>query len=280
SNFTAASQQAEQAFAPEILQSVERLTTSIQSNGGPPSGPVQPYLCHTFCEIGGTPLLPALQGVQAWMSAHPTEVVTLFIQDAVTPADTAKVFDRAGLTRYAYHSDGIAAPWPTLRAMVESDRRLVVLMENQGGGDAYPWLLPGFDHVQDTGYTYPTVASFDCGLKRGRPDSPLFLLNHWLSGFSTLYTDAQTVNAYAVLSARGRQCQAERGRLPNFVAVNWANLGALQRVVDEMNGFRPSQRVRRTEGAAGMSSVRRCRSYGSSLTQRRAPRRHPAVGSR
>lgn len=237
SNFTAAAQQAEQAFAPEILQSVERLTTSIQSNGGPPSGPVQPYLCHTFCEIGGTPLLPALQGVQAWMSAHPTEVVTLFIQDAVTPADTAKVFDRAGLTRYAYHSDGIAAPWPTLRAMVESGRRLVVLMENQGGGDAYPWLLPGFDYVQDTGYTYPTVASFDCGLKRGRPDSPLFLLNHWLSGFSTLYTDAQTVNAYAVLSARGRQCQAERGRLPNFVAVNWANLGALQRVVDELNGF-------------------------------------------
>jgi len=65
----------------------------------------------------------------------------------------------------------------------------------------------------------------------------LFLLNHWLSGFSTLYTDARTVNAYAVLSARGRQCQAERGRLPNFVAVNWANLGALQRVVDELNGF-------------------------------------------
>lgn len=71
------------------------------------------------------------------MSAHPTEVVTLFIQDAVTPADTAKVFDRAGLTRYAYHPDGIAAPWPTLRAMVESGRRLVVLMENQGGGDAH-----------------------------------------------------------------------------------------------------------------------------------------------
>jgi hypothetical protein len=121
--------------------------------------------------------------------------------------------------------------------MVDSGRRLVVLQEEQGGGTAYPWLLQGFDYVQDTGYTYPTVESFDCQLNRGRAASPLFLVNHWLSNFTTLYTDAQTVNAAEVLGPRVERCQAERGRLPNYVAVNWNNLGDVPQVVDQLNGF-------------------------------------------
>ena len=32
-------------------------------------------------------------------------------------------------------------------------------------------------------------------------------------------------------------CLAERGRKPNFVAVNWVSLEALNQVVDKLNGF-------------------------------------------
>ena len=81
-------EQAKVTFGPEIMQAVNRLVQQLQ--GGSPSGPVQPYLCHTVCEIGGTPLLTELQGVRAWMDAHPTEVVSIFIQDAVSPADTRR----------------------------------------------------------------------------------------------------------------------------------------------------------------------------------------------
>ncbi|RYV50939.1 hypothetical protein [Pengzhenrongella frigida] len=236
-NFAAAGAQARDEFGPEIVESVNRIVSQLQAGGGPPSGPIAPYLCHTFCELGGTPLLSELQGVRAWMATHPTEVVTLFIQDAVTPADTAAAFDAAGLTGAAYVPAAPGAPWPTLRSMVETDRRLVVLMENDGGGAEHPWLLQGFDYVQDTGYEYPTVESFDCALNRGDPDASLFLVNHWLSGFRSLYTDAQTVNADGVLGARLTRCATERDRLPNYVAVNWVNLGDLTVVVDRLNGL-------------------------------------------
>ena len=234
-SFPKALEQAKVTFGPEIMQSVNRLVQQLQ--GGSPSGPVQPYLCHTVCEIGGTPLLNELQGVRAWMDAHPTEVVSIFIQDAVSPEDTAAVFDQAGLTRLTHAPRGAGDSWPTLGEMVDSGKRLVVLQEEQGGGTAYPWLLQGFDYVQDTGYTYPTVESFDCQLNRGRAASPLFMVNHWLSNFTTLYTDAQKVNAADVLGPRVEQCQAERGRLPNFVAVNWNNLGDVPQVVDQLNGL-------------------------------------------
>ncbi|MGV8965095.1 MAG: hypothetical protein ACOH2F_02340 [Cellulomonas sp.] len=236
SNFAAASAEAEQTFGPEVLDSASRIVAQIQGSGGPTSGPVAPYLCHTFCELGGTPLLSELQGVRAWMDVNPGEVVTLFIQDAVTPVDTAATIDAAGLGRTVYRPATPDGPWPTLGAMIDNGQRLVVLMENEGGGARYPWLLQGFDHVQDTAYAYPTVKSFDCQPNRGAPDASLLLVNHWLSGFTRLYTDAQEVNTAAVLGARVERCQAERGQLPNFLAVNWTDVGALMSVVDGLNG--------------------------------------------
>jgi hypothetical protein len=235
--FADARAQAEEVFGPEVMQSVDRLVASVQANGGPPSGPVQPFLCHTFCEIGGTALQPGLDGVRAWLQAHPTEVVTIFIQDTVTPEDTAAAFEQAGLLPFVHTPAGVTAPWPTLGEMVASGQRLVVLMENQGGGTQYPWLLQGFDYVQDTGYTFPTAEDFTCTPNRGSPDSPLFLVNHWLSGFTSLYTDAQQVNAREVLGPRVTACREERGRTPNLVAVNWVDVGDLAAVVDEANGL-------------------------------------------
>lgn len=101
-----------------------------------PAGPEEPYLCHALCEIGATPLDGVLTGLQS-CDAHSREVVTVFIQDEVTPANTAAAFQRAGLLPYV-HVQAENRPWPTLGQMVRSGRRLVVLMENHGGGSAYP----------------------------------------------------------------------------------------------------------------------------------------------
>ena len=169
------------------------------------------------------------------MDTHPREVLTVFIQDATTPADTAAVFEQAGLVDKTYvHTPGAA--WPTLRQMIDSGRRLVVLMENEGGGQQYPYLQQGFDLVQDTGYTYASVEDFDCARNRGRKDAQILLVNHWLSSFTRLVSNAQQANAGDVLGDRVRSCQAEREMMPNFVAVNWYDQGDLLAVVDELNG--------------------------------------------
>ena len=44
------------------------------------------------------------------------------------------------------------------------------------------------------------------------------------------------VNRFDVLVDRARQCQAERGRLPNFLAVNFYNIGDLAGAADVLNG--------------------------------------------
>ncbi len=216
-------------LTPAMQRTIDRL------RGEQTLGPVEVYMCHTLCELGATRLSDQLDGLKAWLDAHPREVVSIFIQDATTPADTAAVFEAAGLVDATYvHEPG--APWPTLRQMIDSGKRVVVLMENEGGAPEYPYLQQGFDLVQDTGYTYASVDDFDCAPNRGKPDAQLFLVNHWLSSFTRLVSNAQKANTEAVLGTRVRSCQAEREMMPNFVAVNWYDQGDLLQVVDELNG--------------------------------------------
>ncbi len=223
---------AEREFGAATVQSLLRIRDAVTLR---PIGAPEPYLCHGLCEIGATELQPELAAVRAWLDAHPREVVTFIVEDQVTPADTAAVFDRVGLTPLV-HTQQPGQPWPTLGQMIDSGRRVVVMMERHGGGTAYPWLLPAFAYVQDTPFTNPTAADLRCDRERGTAASPLLLLNYWLANFRSLITDARTINALPVLGPYLERCRRERGMLPNFVAVNFFDLGDVFRAVDQLNG--------------------------------------------
>lgn len=218
------------ALTPAMQRTIDRLRAEQTL------GPEQPYLCHTLCELGGTEMESEMAGLKAWLDGHPREVVTIFIQDTVTPKDTAEVLERTGLADMAYvHEPGTS--WPTLGAMIDSGKRVLVLMENQGGGTQYPYLHAGFDLVADTGFSYSSVEDFDCAPNRGPDDPDLLLVNHWLSSFTTLVSGAQRANTEQVLGQRVRRCREQRDHIPNFVAVNWYDQGDLFKVVAQLNGF-------------------------------------------
>lgn len=229
----AAAAEAERLYGREAVASAKRLAGATV---GSPTGPVRPYLCHGLCEIGATSWEAAMVQVRAWLAAHPREVVTFFIEDSVSPTDTAEVFQQAGLLP-AVHTQLPGRPWPTLQQMIDTGRRVVVLMERHGGGSTYPWLLQGFDWVQDTPYSNPTAADLSCSLNRGLASNPLLLVNNWLSNFGSLVSDAETVNSYDTLLPYLTRCRQARGRIPNYVAVNFYNQGDLFRVVDRLNGL-------------------------------------------
>jgi hypothetical protein len=89
------------------------------------------YLCHSSCDFGNTPLSEGLGHIKSFMDANPNEVITLIIQDAITPADTEKAFMDSGLIQQLYaHPPG--AVWPTLREMIEKQTRLLVTAEQEG----------------------------------------------------------------------------------------------------------------------------------------------------
>ncbi len=129
----------------------------------------------------------------------------------------------------------VGEEFPTLGDMIRSGQRLLVMLEAGDGRPQCPWLVDGFDFVQETPYDFATVESFSCAPDRGRDDAPLFQINQWLAGFTDLVSSAQLVDTTEVLGARVEQCRDERGLQPTFVAVNYADIGDVVAVVDGLN---------------------------------------------
>jgi hypothetical protein len=201
------------------------------------------YLCHTFCELGASSLHAVLDDIHDFLVAHPNEVLVVINQDYVTPADFVKAANDADLGGLVY--DGpITDTEPTLRQMIDSDRRLVFLAENHAGGA--PWYRLAYGSItEETPFKFTKVAQLNdpnqlaasCKPNRGPERAPLFLVNHWISTDPIpLPSDAARVNAYDQLLARMRECQRIRTHLPNLVAVNFYRTGDVFKVVDALNG--------------------------------------------
>ena len=102
------------------------------------------YLCHSFCELGATPLADGLDDIHQFLVTHPAEVVVVINQDSVTPADFVKAIGDAGLTRYAF-TPPAGGRGRRCGQMIESGRRLVLLAENQAG--AAPWYQLAYERL-------------------------------------------------------------------------------------------------------------------------------------
>jgi hypothetical protein len=191
------------------------------------------FLCHIHCAFGAQPLVDGLAEVTAFLEANPHEVVTLIIQDAITPEATATAFDAAGLTRFAHRRDP-DRPWPTLGELIERDERLVVFAEDAGPPPS--WYANAFEAMQETPFLFLSPDDLSCAPNRGDPEASLFLMNHWIQRIAPDRTDAVRINRLDVLVDRARQCAAERGRRPNYLAVNFYGIGDVVAAADVLNG--------------------------------------------
>lgn len=192
------------------------------------------YLCHSACPLGNRLLVDALKEIRMFLDEHPYEVLTLIIQDAISPAQTEEAFKAAGLSDMMYvHEKG--TPWPTLYDLIVSGKRIVAGAEFSGPPPA--WYHHFWDIAWDTPYAFAKPEDFNCALNRGTKGNDLFLVNHWLSDPLSTPDRAKVANEYSLLSSRVKQCQAEGGQLPNFVAVDFYDIGSVFQVVDEVNGL-------------------------------------------
>jgi hypothetical protein len=196
----------------------------------------QPTLCHAACSLGSTPLVSTLSDIRSFLVRHPYEVVTIIFESYVSAADTAAAFAAAGLLDLA-HSQPVGSAWPRLEEMIAADRRLVVLTDS--GGGAFPWYHHVWAHAFETHYSWATPGSMNCDPNRGNPANPLFILNHFLTQVFGSPALAEQVNHDPFFIGRALQCQAERGTLPNFVTVDFHDVGDVFAVVDALNGIGP-----------------------------------------
>jgi hypothetical protein len=236
-------QQAKQdGVSPSIVDAALRIRERLGFKG---EGKRGMYYCHTFCELGATPVSTILDDIHDFLVAHPEEVMVVVNEDYVTPKDFVAAAKKAGLEDLVYRGP-TTGRWPTIRQMIDRNQRLVLLAENHAGGA--PWYRLAYKQItQETPYAFSKVPRLtkpanlpgSCKPNRGPRGAPMFLINHWVSTDPVpLPSNAAKVNAYRALLGRTRECQRLRKHLPNLVAVNFYRKGDLFRVVDKLNGIK------------------------------------------
>ena len=162
--------------------------------------------------------------------------MTIIFESYISANDTRLTFEAAGLTPHL-DVQPVASPWPTLRQMIATDRRLVVFTDNQGG--TYDWYHTTSGPTRSR-RTY-------CSRRREpvvhaeprQPGERPFILNHFLTQTFRL-ADALAGTDQprpAVHRPRANQCAAEDAHLPNFVTVDHYQIGDVFPVVDALNGL-------------------------------------------
>lgn len=191
-------------------------------------------LCHVFCGLGSTPLVEALTEIRVFLEENPGEVFSIIFESYVENSQTAAAVEESGLIDLTY-AHTVGEPWPTLGELVEANTRVMIFQEKPGD-PAYPWLMYFWEHAWETPFSFETPEDFSCAPNRGDPEAPLYLLNHFLtSAVGGSPELAEMVNYNPRFIERAEQCQEEGEALPNFVAVDFYDIGDLFEVTASLN---------------------------------------------
>ncbi|MFN7952523.1 MAG: phosphatidylinositol-specific phospholipase C domain-containing protein [bacterium] len=200
-------------------------------------------LCHGVCVLANKPAVEGLAEIKTFLDAHPQEVVTIYLDSFVTADQAGSVFEAAGLldsaspsSDYLYAHPG--GEWPTLGELIDAGERLLVF-SNDDEETTHPWYMFKFRHGFDTTWDTYQLSDLDCAIDGGSATNALFWLNHRLEtlvGGGTTALAAQA-NTNPFLLDKARECAALYGKTPNFVHVDFYEVGDLLDTVDALNGF-------------------------------------------
>lgn len=192
-------------------------------------------VCHGACGLGKRSFVDVLRDLKLYMDCHPAEVITLILEAHIDEETTRLAFEQAELMSYLDMQPMGSQVWPTLETMVRSGRRLVVFTESNAA--TLPWHHRAYDFMWDTDYANRMPSDFDCDVLRGSRDHGLFLMNHFLTSPLASASLAEMVNHNPLLLERARECQTESGFLPNFISLDFVEIGDLVETTETLNGF-------------------------------------------
>jgi len=226
-----------------------------QAHNGTKDGHLR--FCHTSCALfDGGKVVDYLKIVKQFLDANPNEVLTLLFTnpEGLSVLDVWKpAFDASGITPLAYvppHLPIKQSEWPTLGQLIDSGKRVVVFLDSRTNTDLVDFILPEFKMIWETPFSV-TNSSFPCSVNRIHgplaTEDHSYMINHSLNiniipiGSGVIIPDAyhaRTTNGIPSITAHVNNCiPLGANRNPQFVLLDFVNVGEGFKAVDILNGF-------------------------------------------
>jgi hypothetical protein len=200
--------------------------------------------------------------IKGWMDNNPNEVVTILLvnSDNYDASELGSVFASSGITKYAYNQTSASPPtsWPTLQSLISANTRLITFVASlPSGNGAAPYLLDEFTYVFENPFEVTSASNFSCmpsrpsslagSVSAAASSNMMFLMNHFLDiagsfGIKTPNrdnandTNSPDITRNGSLGQSAAQCSSIYGKNPNFLLVDWFNVGPAIKTADNLNG--------------------------------------------
>jgi hypothetical protein len=245
----------------QLSAGVRLLTAQVHKTNNSDTGATEWHLCHSSCVLLDAGKLSTwLTEIKTWMDGNPNEVVTILLvnSDGALASDFAGEFDASGIVKYSYKPSNSSTPasWPTLGSMIAANTRLVTFVASLSDNTGAPYLLDEFNYIFENNFDNSSPSDFSCNPNRpselsNNPTAAvqsnrMFLMNHFLyskQAFGIEIPDINNINttnaiggATFSLGTRMTVCAALYGKQPNFVIVDFFNVGPAIASVDRANG--------------------------------------------
>lgn len=243
-----------------------RLLTAQLHNANSSTGETEIHLCHTSCGLYDAGRLEDwLSDIKGWMDDNPNDVVTILLvnSDNTDASNLGSVFESSGINKYAYSQNSTSAPtsWPTLQSLISANTRLITFIASlpSSGNSAAPYLLDEFTYVFENPFDVTSPGNFSCmpsrpsslggSVSAAENSNMMFLMNHFLDSVESF--GIESPNALAAnntnspdttgtvpgsLGYSASQCASVYGKNPNFLLVDWFNVGPAIETADNLNG--------------------------------------------
>ena len=197
-----------------------------------------PTQYHGSALLGTQALSSDLDEIKNFLDANSNEIVTLILECYVSADDIESELINASLMPYVYtHVNGTA--WPTLQEMINLNKRLVVFSDVADASASQDWYHYVWDFAVETHYSVNDVNDFTDDYNRGDSLNDLYIFNHFVTnGLTGTGMDAESAiaNEYNFLLNRIELNNLLKGKFPNFITVDFFELGNALDVVNTLNG--------------------------------------------
>ena len=197
-------------------------------------------LYHGIAELGFSLFVDVLNEFKTFIDENPNEVITLILEDYSSVSELSDALFTSGIIEDLYEYDEVFG-WPTLQEMIDLDKRIVLFSDNEVQNPP-SWFQFLWEHAVETHFSNESIDDFSCNLNRGEVQNSLFILNHFITnillvlGNLELYNEqVEEVNSNPYFINRVYDCASEQDKFPNFITVDFYDVGDCMEVVNILN---------------------------------------------
>jgi len=200
-----------------------------------------PIVYHGYSILGSAPLSSNLNEISDFLKHNPNEVVTIIFECYVSATVIEQALQNAGLLSMVY-TKASNTLWPTLQELIDTNKRLLIFSDKKDASPAQKWYHYVWNYAVETSFSAVDTSDLKSTFNRGNPTNDLFILNHFLVSktFGTgSRSNAKMANSNPFMEDRINICRSETGKFPNFITVDFYDIGDGMENVNTLNQVPP-----------------------------------------